>query len=170
MFTLFQLVITGVLGAAFGALVGWLIGGLAGGNQRRNRRMEHNLRETQAQLNDYQHEVATHFARTAQLLDELTESYRHVHNHLAEGANTLVEQRSGKPLMKAIPSKEQLEAISEQPEPGEIRPPLDYAPRTSPEDKGVLDESFGLDKENAEHGGERDEHHLARQLAGQVRP
>ena len=167
MFTLSQLILTGVLCAVIAAFAGWLFGRLGSGDQRRNRQMERDLQDTRAQLRDYQHEVATHFARTAQLIDELTESYRQVHNHIAEGANTLVEQRPGKPLMKTIPSMEQIEAISEQPETGEVSPPLDYAPRDATNHRGVLDESFGLDKEYAGDEGEPGEHPLTRHIAGQ---
>jgi hypothetical protein len=48
--------------------------------------------------------------------------------------------------MKTIPSREQIEAISKPVVPAVMAPPLDYAPKASARDKGVLDEGFGLER------------------------
>jgi hypothetical protein len=116
-------------------------------DNRKSRDLEKQLQTANTKLKDYQQEVSEHYVKTAKLVEGLTESYREVHNHLAEGAATLLSTRGAKPLMKTIPSNEQIEAILELPGQGKVLQPLDYAPKRSPHEKGMLDESFGLDRD-----------------------
>jgi uncharacterized membrane-anchored protein YhcB (DUF1043 family) len=137
---------------------------------RRRQELEKQLQSANASLKDYQQEVSEHYVKTAKLVEDLTDSYRNVHNHLAEGAATLLSTRGAAPLMKTIPSREQIEAISELPGKGKVLPPLDYAPKQSPDEKGMLDESFGLDTEQAK-GSPKDpmqEFYTAKTDAGQA--
>lgn len=104
--------------------------------------LEKHLTEMQQQQEEYQHEVTEHFAQTAQLLDKLTDSYRDVHNHLAQGAQTLTGVEADDSL-KAIPSKDQATTSKQS---DDVAPPLDYAPKTGQEEIGMLNEEFGLEK------------------------
>jgi uncharacterized membrane-anchored protein YhcB (DUF1043 family) len=91
----------------------------------------------------YEDEVVEHFTETATLLNNLTEQYRAVHNHLAKGASALC-------LGRGPVSLEQLGGAHDESEIpaylADIRPPLDYAPKTSPGEKGMLNEEFGIDR------------------------
>ena len=80
------------------------------------------------------------------MLNNLAESYRDVHNHLAQGASNLCADQAGS-IMRPIPdtSLSQLTAGTE-PAPEAVQPPLDYAPKGSPYATGVLNEEFGIDK------------------------
>ncbi len=88
-----------------------------------------------------------HFAETATLLNNLSDSYREVHSHLAEGASRLCHGEG--PVL--------LGEINQRPDSAEIPPhlanihqPLDYAPKVSPDEKGMLNEEFGIERKKAE--------------------
>ncbi len=146
MYTFPELVVIGVAALLIGMGAGILFSRLFNTENRKSRELEKQLQEASAELKNYQQEVSDHYVKTARLVGNLTESYRNVHNHLAEGAATLLNTRGAAPLMKTIPSREQIEAISEPVREDKVLPPLDYAPKKSPGEKGMLDESFGLDK------------------------
>ena len=105
--------------------------------------MEKQLQDLQQQQQDYQHEVTEHFVETARLLHQLTDSYQDVHNHLAKGAQLLAGNRASE-SMQAITADIKNTEI-EYDEDDEISAPLDYAPK-SPNQPGVLNEEFGLQK------------------------
>ncbi len=148
MYNLPELIVIGVAALLIGTGIGVFFSRIFTPDKRKSRELEKELQEANASLKNYQQEVSEHYVKTAKLVEDLTDSYRNVHNHLAEGAATLLTTRGAAPLMKTIPSREQIEAISELPGKGKVLPPLDYAPKRSPGEKGMLDESFGLDKEN----------------------
>jgi uncharacterized membrane-anchored protein YhcB (DUF1043 family) len=95
----------------------------------------------------YEDEVVEHFSDTAKLLNGLTESYRDVHNHLAKGAATLC-QGEGPVLLDRLENGRESAEIPAQL--ADTQPPLDYAPKTSPDEKGMLNEEFGLDRQATE--------------------
>ena len=72
-----------------GALIGILVSRQLSPDTKKTRELERNLDRLLQQQKDYQHEVAEHFTDTAKLLNNLAESYRDVHNHLAAGATAL---------------------------------------------------------------------------------
>lgn len=56
--------------------------------------LQQKLEESQEQLNKYQKDVDSHFQKTAELVNNLTESYRAVHEHLSQGAQKLTHHSS----------------------------------------------------------------------------
>jgi len=135
-----------------GVAVGALLSRLFTPETRNYRELERRLVETGASIKNYRQDVSDHYVKTANLVDELTESYRELHNHLAEGAGRLLDTRGVEPLMRSIPSRERIDAIADATS-APILPPLDYAPKSSPTEKGVLDESFDLDSQR--HASQR---------------
>lgn len=137
-----------------GALIGYLMGRSGGGNNQAE--IAAQLEDTKKELEEYKAEVTTHFEKTSELVNNLTNSYKDVHEHLATGAQGLCQpgaiDMALEPAMQpklAEPSEEPQdqpeEAVTETPE-----PPRDYAPK-SPEEEGTLSETFGLkEKEEAE--------------------
>ena len=89
---------------------------------------------------------------TAKLLHSMAESYRDVHNHLANGASTLCKDSSSD-ILRRIPDGSLLD-LTEAPEIEAVQPPLDYAPKNSRFETGMLNEEFGLDKAPAEESAE----------------
>jgi hypothetical protein len=126
-----------------GLWLGWAIGRRTSTAGQKYREVERKLDQVMQDKKVYEDEVVEHFTETAQLLNNLTESYRDVHNHLASGASTLCQGKG--PVS--------LEHLQSERDPSEIpanlahiQPPLDYAPKTSPDEKGMLNEEFGLDR------------------------
>jgi uncharacterized membrane-anchored protein YhcB (DUF1043 family) len=131
--------IIGILAVAAGGALGYFLPRYLYGAPRRNREFETQLHALQEQHKNYRYDVNAHFNRTAELLSQLANSYRDVHNHLARGALDLCDPGAVK-LLKLLPEQ----ALEEQPSLA-VEPPRDYALR-SPYDTGVLDEDFGLEK------------------------
>jgi len=126
-----------------GFVLGMLMGRRTSTAGQKYREVERKLDQVLQDKKLYEDEVVEHFTETAQLLNTLTESYRDVHNHLARGAGTLC--RGEGPVS--------LEHLSDSRDPNEIpadlahiQPPLDYAPKTSPDERGTLHEEFGLER------------------------
>jgi uncharacterized membrane-anchored protein YhcB (DUF1043 family) len=120
---------------------------------RKQRELERDVERLAQQQKDYQQEVAAHFTDTAKLLNNLAESYRDVHNHLASGASLLC-QDSPAPIIRAIADPTMKQPRDPANVITSISQPLDYAPRTSPGASGVLNEEFGLEKTPMGHGEE----------------
>ncbi|MCH1492324.1 MAG: YhcB family protein [Luminiphilus sp.] len=136
---------TALLGLGIGLAAGWLLG-----MRRKSKRdvildLEARLERAIESRADYEAEVAEHFAKTAQLLNRMTQDYREVYSHLASGADTLCDGEVNIPSAKTL-----LETSDDGQEvPGnlvDVVPPLDYAPRKSPDETGQLAETFGLDR------------------------
>jgi len=129
-----------------GMLLGWLLGRRTSAANQKYRDVERKLDQVLQEKKVYEDEVVEHFTDTAKLLNNLTDSYRDVHNHLANGAAALCQGEGPAALGR-------LEDASEphnKPNLDHIQPPLDYAPKTSPDEKGMLNEEFGLDREVAD--------------------
>jgi uncharacterized membrane-anchored protein YhcB (DUF1043 family) len=132
--------------AILGMMLGYLIGRRTSTESQKYREVERKLDQVMQEKAQYEDEVLEHFGETAKLLNNLTDSYRGVHNHLAAGAGTLC--RGEGPMG--------LDQIDGERDPAEIPPllpqiqaPLDYAPKTSPDEKGMLAEEFGLERKPA---------------------
>jgi len=141
-YSLDTILIACIATAVVGLLAGYILSQRKGASGQAQRKLQMQLSELQRQQHDYKNEVTEHFQETAQLLNQLTSSYRDVHNHLAQGAHLLAGEAVGEALqtLPETPSKNQpLEAAA-------ITPPLDYAPKSTPYDKGMLNEEFGYEK------------------------
>ena len=141
----------GVAALVLGLLLGMAIGRRTSASGQKYREVERKLDQVLQDKKLYEDEVQGHFEETAQLLNNLTESYRDVHNHLAKGAANLCPG-DGPVALEHIRSRDPAEIPAEL---AQVQPPLDYAPKTSPDEKGMLNEEFGLERppqpeENAE--------------------
>jgi len=104
--------------------------------------LENELGSTKEELSNYQHEVAEHFIATSKLINELTQSYKNVHEHLASGAIELTNPDISKQLLDAGEGTLHIDT-SEPPTEDQVEPPKDWAPKT-PGQSGTLSEEFGL--------------------------
>jgi uncharacterized membrane-anchored protein YhcB (DUF1043 family) len=126
-----------------GLILGLFMGRRTSGAARRYRDVALKLDQVMQDKKSYEAEVVEHFTKTAGLLNELTESYREVHNHLAQGADKLCNG-SGPVSLERLENKRDGADIPAHL--AHIQPPLDYAPKTSPDEKGMLNEEFGLER------------------------
>jgi uncharacterized membrane-anchored protein YhcB (DUF1043 family) len=138
------LLLTGIVTLAVGLAVGLLLSRRLNPDNRKQRELERSLDRLLQQQKDYQHEVVEHFTDTSKLLNNLAESYRDVHNHLAAGASALCDDQAGNILSK-IPD-DSLSEFSSKSELDAVEAPRDYAPKPSPHATGVLNEEFGLER------------------------
>lgn len=122
-----------------GLAVGVLIGRRSSAGVQKQLDAERELEEAKQQHQQYQSSVMEHFTDTAHLLNNLTHSYSEVHEHLARGASQLCEGETPIALPEHNPASQELPQ-----ELADISPPLDYAPKTSTNEPGMLNEKFGL--------------------------
>ncbi|MEW5248091.1 YhcB family protein [Microbulbifer sp. 2201CG32-9] len=135
------LILVGVVGLALGAILAFLANRGRGGTDR-TQELELRLSEANSKLEDFQLQVNEHFDQTAQLVHNLTKSYREVHEYLANSAVRLSSQDIGRQMLEAGSGK-----LSDNDESlRDVVPPRDWAPK-EPGAKGTLAEDFGLDKE-----------------------
>jgi len=134
------LIMTGLACFVIGGVAGMLFANLGKKPIEQRHDLEEHLAESQQQLKDYQQEVTAHFSKTAELVRELNQSYRDVHTHLAHGAQNLagMNVQQAFALLQENPDVELDE--------GSVQQPLDYSPKKSPNEKGMLEEDFGLEK------------------------
>lgn len=124
--------------------LGWLTGRNTSTANQKCRELADKLERVVQDKKAYEDEVVEHFTETAALLNNLTESYREVHNHLAHGAATLCQGKGPISMERLRNDRDPSEIPDELVTP---RPPLDYAPKLSPDEKGMLNEEFGLERE-----------------------
>lgn len=135
---------------AFGLLGGFLWG-RNNNSESRARELELHLKSLQAKYDHYQESVTQHFSTSAQLTNALTQAYRELHGHLAHGAQTLCSdaKRHGNAnpasafLPLGTPTGNSRLASMDPNYLSTVAPPRDYADKT-PDDKGTLDEDYGL--------------------------
>ncbi len=142
-YSLEVLIAAGAALLVVGLLAGLAIGRRTSAAGQKYREVERKLDQVLQDKKLYEDEVVEHFTETAQLLNNLTESYRGVHNHLAAGAATLCKGAGPVSLERTGSSSDPAEIPAHL---AHIQPPLDYAPKTSPDEKGMLNEEFGLER------------------------
>ncbi|MCR8923712.1 YhcB family protein [Dasania sp. GY-MA-18] len=127
-------------GLIAGTFIGIFFTQRKSGHSQHQAELEKQILEMQQQQQSYQTDVSKHFNHTAELLNQLTENYKEVHSHLAEGAQRL----AGEQLHTTIKTLTADGDISEEQEPEAptpLTPPLDYAATG-----GTLSEDWGMKK------------------------
>lgn len=80
--------------ALIGLVGGLIIGALAMrfGNRklRQQQVLQHELEKSKAELDEYRQELVSHFARSAELLDNMATDYRQLYQHMAKSSNNLL--------------------------------------------------------------------------------
>jgi uncharacterized protein len=137
--------IVGALCFLGGAAVGILLFKQLASDEARVKELEEQLLALSREHELYKTGVHDHFKDSAQLLGKLTDSYREVYLHMADGARSLCPDYISSQLDldregSTFPGSDKARASSlDTP-----MPPLDYAPKTSTGSKGLLSEDYGL--------------------------
>ncbi|HDZ10440.1 YhcB family protein [Pseudohongiella sp.] len=133
--------LTGIVCLAVGLVAGVLIAKrFNGSNSAKVSELETRVQELQRHHAQYRDDVSTHFNTTAELVQQMTESYRDVYQHLAGGAQDLCTDDVAS---KLLPATEQ--SMFYHADDNALEPPKDYAPKKIPGQSGALAENFGLD-------------------------
>lgn len=137
-----------------GVLIGYL---LARSSSVSQQALKEERDRAQAELNSYKAQVTEHFETTAGLVNGLTEQYRKVHQHLADGAQTLcadehagaVLQASLQPRLHKDDIPTMTDAVDNEEQEELPEPPRDYAPKRDDEE-GTLSDRYGVKAEPRE--------------------
>ena len=136
--------LTGFICLAIGAAAGYFVAGRSSASPTRISELEQQLQDLQRSHARYKEEVSEHFSTTADLVQQMTDSYRDVYQHLASGAQDLCSGEVAGRLLPASSDGVFGKALTSSDE--HVEPPRDYAPRQSPTQSGALSEGFGLEK------------------------
>lgn len=136
---------------ALGAAAGWFYARFRGGDERAQE-LEAHLRALQAKYDHYQESVTQHFTDTARLSNQLTQSWRELHEQLHRGADALCADNkrhsAQSPAHAFLPvgadvSRQQAHLLDDDTLLAQIHPPRDYATK-QPDEQGTLSEHYGL--------------------------
>ncbi len=108
---------------------------------RKRKQLGEELREAKQKQAIYERQVAEHFVKTSNLVNNLSENYRELHKHLVRSASTLANPDISQELidnsgLSHLEHKSPPLLASQSHE-----APKDYAPS-----QGLLDEDYGLDQ------------------------
>ena len=107
--------------------------------------LENRIQELQRAHADYREHVSEHFNTTAELVQQMTDSYRDVYQHLARGAQDLC---SDDVASRLLPSADNALFLGH--DDNSVEQPKDYAPKRGNGQSGALSEDFGLDRRDLE--------------------
>jgi uncharacterized membrane-anchored protein YhcB (DUF1043 family) len=82
----------GILSFALGLVLGCIGAYLFFGRYSHTAKLREELSELRERFADYRDQVTQHFMRTSELVQEMTQSYRAVYEHLATGAQELCDE------------------------------------------------------------------------------
>jgi len=129
-----------LLSLIIGLIIGSTLSRLLSGKNKQLRTLSEDLKQKNNELQRYQQNVTEHFIKTSELVNNLTQSYKEVHQHLAASAMTLTNSDISSKLIAAGSGK--LEESSLEDSAPHNHPPKDYTPNVS----GVLNENYGLEQ------------------------
>jgi uncharacterized membrane-anchored protein YhcB (DUF1043 family) len=137
--------LTAIVCLAAGAAIGFVLAGRTNTNPTRIAELEKSLQDLERTHARYKDAVSDHFNVTAELVQQMTDSYRDVYQHLASGAQDLC---TGEVANKLLPASREggFGASELSNDSADIQPPKDYAPRQAAGKSGALSEGFGLEK------------------------
>jgi len=121
-----------LVGLLVGAACAWLLMPA----RRQHQHLKRERDDALEALKRYRDDVDHHFLRTAELVNQLNDAYRDVHQQLSDGARTLCSEQGRR--LAAAQNKDMLRDDSDAAR--AVHAPLDYAPSQ----KGTLAEDFGL--------------------------
>ena len=137
--------LTGIGCLALGVILGVLFSKRAGVNSTRIKELESQIIAMEERHEQYKGDVSEHFDVSSELIQQLTQSYRDVYQHLAMGAQDLCTAEVANKMLP-VGSDAVFEAAAPKEETIGFTPPKDYAAKADPEQKGALSEDFGLEK------------------------
>ena len=108
-----------------------------------HQQLEEKLESMSESHTEYRTNVSEHFNMTSELINQMTDSYKKVYEHLASGAQDLCSDQVAEKLLP-LQSDAMFENETVGANQNQIEVPKDYAIKTNPEQIGTLSEGFGL--------------------------
>ena len=112
----------GILSFLIGIALGWIITYTLIARHGRTHRLQLELDQLKVNFSDYRDQVTHHFMRTSELVQEMTQSYRSVYEHLAMGAQHLC----GDPGLATLDHRKATPLTSGSTQPGQQEDEYDY--------------------------------------------
>lgn len=141
-------VLTSLLTFSIGVGIGMLIHRLFFYQKKSESLLRKQIDELLINQKLYKDHVTSHFDKSASIFNELTTSYKALHEHFINSSSQLnntfvakatfdeISHEGGKTYKRRASETELLN--------DDMFTPLDYAPKISPQDKGQLSEGYGL--------------------------
>lgn len=82
----------GIIGLVIGLALGAILMRFGSSKLRDQHAVQYELEKTRAELQDHKQEVSNHFAKSAELLNEMTNSYRELYQHMAQSSQHLLPE------------------------------------------------------------------------------
>lgn len=82
----------GIIGLVVGLVMGAVAMRFGSSKLRDQHAVQYELEKTRAELQDNKQELSNHFAKSAELLDEMTNSYRELYQHMAQSSQNLLPE------------------------------------------------------------------------------
>ena len=95
----------GIIALLLGAMIGILAYRLLSPSVRQNDRIKSDLESARDELQSYRASVNQHFDKTSELVNDLTQNYVRVYQHLAEGAQSLGDGKTFNNRLEHHPGK-----------------------------------------------------------------
>lgn len=136
-----------LLAFAVGILTGLVIYRLIDSDDAKASKLEQDLAQSRQEHENYREEVAEHFSKTSELVENLTSDYVKIYKHLATGAAQLANIPPADIMINQYPESDlativnEIESAVNDQDESQIAPPKDYAPKEDGTE-GTLSESF----------------------------
>ena len=96
-------VVSIIIGIVIAGAVGFLAGRNFSSEAKDKARLEQEVQEKQAELDAFRNKVTSHFEKTADLFNQVSDSYQSLYDHIAKSSNQLCAA----PSFQSLPKKEQ---------------------------------------------------------------
>lgn len=93
--------VIGLLSFLLGSTLGCIVTYLFNARHGKTYKLQEELDQLKDRFTDYRDQVTQHFMRTSELVQEMTQSYRSVYEHLATGAQQLCSEETPGTLLGA---------------------------------------------------------------------
>ena len=96
-------VVSIILGIIIAGAIGFFAGRNFSSEAKDKARLEQEVQEKQAELDAFRNKVTSHFEKTADLFNQVSDSYQSLYDHIAKSSNQLCAA----PSFQSLPKKEQ---------------------------------------------------------------
>ena len=128
---------------AIGIVIGIAFTRRLGSDAIRVKHLEEKLESMSETHMEYRNDVSEHFDMTSALLNQMTDNYKKVSEHLVIGAQDLCSDQVAEKLLPLQPDA-MFENETVRNNRDQIEAPKDYATKSNPDQIGTLSEGFGL--------------------------
>jgi uncharacterized membrane-anchored protein YhcB (DUF1043 family) len=101
--------ILSAIGIIIAAVAGFLFGKKNSSNEVEKKRLEQQLNEKEKELEAFHSKVNTHFEKTAELFNHVSDSYQSLYDHMAKSSTQLCASETFQVLPKSVETPEETE-------------------------------------------------------------